>query len=70
MFLIKWFMPGNRTVTLSIIGLALAFILQMDAQSVFELAPMLEGAIKLALTIIVPLVPIFIRKAINNTKNP
>lgn len=70
MFLIKLFMPGNRTVTLSVIGLLLGFLLQMDAQGAFELAPMLEGAIKLALTIIVPLVPIFIRKAIDNTQKP
>ena len=64
MFLLKLFLPGNRTYTLSVTALTVALLLQADAQGIFTLAPMLKLTLTMALTLIVPLVPIYIRKAI------
>ena len=64
MFLAKLFLPGNRTYTLSMLALVIALLLQADAQEIFTLAPMLKLTLTMALTLIVPLVPIYIRKAI------
>ena len=64
MFLAKLFLPGSRTYTLSVLALIVALLLQADAQGIFTLAPMLKLTLTMALTLIVPLVPIYIRKAI------
>ena len=58
------FKPGNRTYILSALALLCAVLLQGDAQGVYTLAPMLRITLTMALTLILPLVPVFIRKAI------
>ena len=68
MFLAKLFLPGRRTYTMSIAALIMALLLQADAQEIFNLAPMLKLMLTMLLTIIVPLVPIYIRKAIKSTQ--
>ncbi len=68
MFLAKLFLPGSRTYTLSVAALLVALLLQGDAQGVFNLAPMLKLTLTMVLTIIVPLVPVYIRKAIQSTQ--
>ena len=62
------FVPGNRTIILSVVALVLAMLLQADAQEVFTLAPMLKLIITFALTLVVPLLPLFIRKAISDAQ--
>ena len=62
--MIPFFTAGSRTYILSGLALALALLLQLDYTSVFELAPILKTAIIFLLTIITPLIPIYIRKAI------
>ena len=47
-------------------ALIMAMLLQGDAQEIFTLAPMLRLTLTMGMTLIVPLVPIFIRKAIDN----
>ena len=64
MFIAKLFLPGNRTYTLSVVVLVIALLLQADAQEVITLAPMLKMTLTMVLTLVVPLVPIYIRKAI------
>ncbi len=64
-----FFKPGQRTYILSALGLMLAMLLQADAQDAINLAPMVKSAISLALTVIVPLVPVYIRKAIANAQH-
>ncbi|MCK4577808.1 MAG: hypothetical protein KAU50_03390 [Candidatus Marinimicrobia bacterium] len=58
------FKPGNRTYILSALSLIIAVLLQGDAQGVYTLAPLLRITLTMALTIMLPLVPVFIRKAI------
>lgn len=58
------FVPGNRTYILSVIALIMAVLLQADTQGIFVLAPMLRLIIVMILTIVVPMLPVFIRKAI------
>ena len=64
MFFAKLLLPGSRTYTLSVLVLVMALLLQADAQDVFTLAPMLKLVLTMGLTITVPLVPVFIRKAL------
>ena len=63
--LLKW-LPGSRTYILSGLALVMALLLQGEAQGVFTLNPMLEMVLTLGLTLVIPLVPIYIRKAITN----
>ena len=63
-----FFKPGQRTYILSGLALLLAVVLQADAQGALHLAPMIKVTLTFALTIIAPLVPIFIRKAIATLK--
>lgn len=58
------FMPGRRTYILSMVVLVLALLLQADSQGLFTLAPILKLVVTMVLTITVPLVPVFIRKAL------
>ena len=58
------FKPGNRTYILSGLALLCALILQAEGQGVLELAPLLKITLTFTLTVILPLVPVFIRKAI------
>ena len=63
--ILKW-APGSRTYLLAVLALIMALLLQADSQGMFTLAPMLRMALTLGLTLVVPLVPIYIRKAITN----
>jgi len=56
--------PGNRTFVLSAVFLVLALIYQADSQGVFTLAPMLRMIDIFALTILAPLIPVYIRKGV------
>ena len=60
----KLLTAGHRTYTLSVVALVCALLIQADSQGIFELAPMLRLILTMVLTIIVPMLPIFIRKAI------
>lgn len=62
------FKPGRRTYILSGLVLVLALMLQADAQNAIKLAPTVKSTIALALTVIIPLVPVYIRKAIANAQ--
>ena len=63
MFLAKLFLPGSRTYTLTGLALVLGILLQADAQGLFTLAPILKMVLMMALTIVAPLIPVYIRKA-------
>lgn len=62
--MLKLFTAGSRTYTLSVVALICALLIQADSQGIFELAPMLRLVLTMALTIIAPMLPVFIRKAI------
>ena len=66
--MLNLFVPGNRTLILSGVALFLAMVLQGDAQGIFTLSPMLKLTATFALTLVVPLLPVFIRKAISSTQ--
>ena len=63
--IVRW-LPGSRTYILAVLALVMALLLQAGAQGLITLAPMLEMGLTLGLTLVVPLVPIYIRKAITN----
>jgi len=63
------FLPGKRTVTLSVIAGLIAVILQADAEGVLHLMPMLKLTLNLGLTLTLPLIPIYLRKGIQNALN-
>ena len=63
--ILRW-LPGSRTYILAVLALVMALLLQAGAQGLITLAPMLEMGLTLGLTLVVPLVPIYIRKAITN----
>jgi len=58
------FKPGTRTYILSAVALLCAVLLQAHTQGIMELAPMMKLILTLTLTIVAPLVPVYIRKAI------
>ncbi|UCH11582.1 MAG: hypothetical protein JSU61_06745 [Fidelibacterota bacterium] len=58
------FKPGSRTYVLSGMVLVSALLLQAHAQGVLDLAPMMKLTLTFVLTVVAPLVPVFIRKAI------
>ena len=62
------FKPGKRTYTLSAIALMCALLLQGDAQAVFTLAPMFKITASFVLTLTLPLIPVYSRKAIERLK--
>ncbi len=62
--MIPFFKSGNRTYILSGVALAAALLLQAHAQEAITLAPIVKVALTFLLTIIAPLVPIYLRKAI------
>ncbi len=59
-----FFKPGTRTYILSVVALVSALLLQAHAQGVLALAPMVKLTLAFILTVVAPLVPVFIRKAI------
>ena len=58
------FKPGTRTYILSAVALLCALLLQAHAQRILELAPIIKLIVTMILTIVAPLVPVYIRKAI------
>ena len=58
--------PGRRTITLSVIAGVLAVLIQADSQGIIPLAPMLKIVISLLFTIVTPMIPIYIRKALTS----
>ena len=58
------FKPGTRTYILSGVALLCALLLQAHAQGILVLAPMIKLIVTLTLTVVAPLVPVYIRKAI------
>ncbi|MFC1484590.1 hypothetical protein ACFL5M_06240 [Candidatus Neomarinimicrobiota bacterium] len=58
------FKPGTRTYILSGIALVSGLLLQAHAQGVLELAPLVKLTLTFILTVVLPLVPVAIRKAI------
>jgi len=63
------FLPGKRTITLSIFCAFIAVILQADAQGLFHLLPMLKLMLNLGLTLALPMIPIYLRKGIQSALN-
>lgn len=68
-FITGLFLPGKRTVTLSIFCGIVAVILQADAQGLFTLLPMLKLMLNLGLTLALPMIPIYLRKGIQSALN-
>jgi len=68
-WIVSLFLPGKRTITLSIIACLIAVILQADAQELFSLAPMIKLALNLGLSLVIPMIPIYLRKGIQNALN-
>jgi len=62
--MIPFFKPGTRTYILAGVALVSALLLQANAQGVLVLAPMVKLILTFVLTVVLPLVPVFIRKAI------
>ncbi len=62
--MIPFFKPGTRTYILSGVVLVSALLLQAHAQGVLALAPLIKLTLVLILTVVTPLVPIYIRKAV------
>ncbi|MFB0515822.1 MAG: hypothetical protein ACETWG_04350 [Candidatus Neomarinimicrobiota bacterium] len=62
--MIPFFKPGTRTYILSGLALLSALLLQAHSQGVLSLAPMVKLLLTFVLTVVLPLVPVFIRKAI------
>jgi hypothetical protein len=63
------FLPGKRTISLSIVACIIAVLLQADAQGIFNIAPMLKLTLNLGLSLVIPMIPIYLRKGIQNALN-
>jgi len=63
------FLPGKRTITLSVFCALVGVLLQADAQGIFVIAPMLKLLLNLGLTLALPLIPIYLRKGIQSALN-
>ena len=61
---------GYGTYGLSVLACVLALLLQADSQEIVSLAPMLKLIFTFTLTLMLPLIPVFLRRAIEsiNTK--
>lgn len=62
--MIPFFKPGTRTYILAGVALVSALLLQAHAQGVLALAPMVKLILTFVLTVVLPLVPVYVRKAI------
>ncbi len=58
--------PGKRTITISVLAGILAVLLQADSQGILTLAPMLKLVFTLCFTVLIPMVPIYLRKALTS----
>jgi len=63
------FLPGKRTYTLSILAGILAVLIQADTQGVIALSPMIRLMFNMGLALVLPLIPIYLRKGINTSLN-
>ena len=68
-FLAGLFLPGKRTITLSIFCGILAVIMQADSQGLLHLAPMLKISVNMLFSLAIPFVPVYLRKAYQNALN-
>ena len=57
---------GQRTIILSVVAGLVAVLLQADYQGVFSLSPLLKLIMQLGLTVLLPMIPIYLRKGIND----
>jgi len=60
---------GYRTYIVSIAAGILAILIQADSQGAITLAPLMRLAADFLLVILLPMIPIFLRKGIENTLN-
>lgn len=60
---------GYRTYIASVLACILAILIQADSSGIIHIAPMLRLVCDFLLVLIVPTIPIFLRKAIENTLN-
>ncbi len=58
--------PGYRTYLLSFLTLAVALVLQGHAQGLYTLDSEVRITLMYVLTIVMPLVPVYLRKAISD----
>jgi len=68
-FLASLFLPGKRTITLSIFCGIIGVLLQADAQGLFVIAPIIKLMLNLGLTLALPMIPIYLRKGIQSALN-
>lgn len=66
--MITLFKAGTRTYILSILALVCALLLQAHTQGLITLNPMLKMSFTFGLTIVLPMIPLFLRKAIDSMK--
>ena len=57
---------GQRTIVLSVVAGLIAVLLQADYQGIFSLSPLLKLLMQFGLTVLMPLIPIYLRKGIDN----
>lgn len=60
---------GYRTYIVSAIAGICAILLQLDADTAINLAPAMEMFLTLIMYLMLPLVPVFMRKAIEKMQN-
>jgi len=56
--------PGKRTITVSILFALVSAILQLNEQGAIQLSSMFVIALEMAWAVLLPMVPIFMRKGI------
>lgn len=66
--MITLFNAGTRTYILSILAMVCAVLLQAHTQGMITLNPMIKISLTFGLTIVVPMIPLFLRKAIDSMK--
>ncbi len=62
------FKPGTRTYLISIIAMLCAMLLQAHTQGLIALNPLIKLTLTFGLTIMMPMIPIFLRQAIASLK--
>jgi len=63
------FLIGNRTYVVSILAGILAILIQADSQGMVHLAPLIRLMFDFGLVLLLPMIPIFLRKGINDSLN-
>jgi len=62
-------LTGYRTYIISALCGIVAILLQADSQGILHLAPLVELTMNFLLVIMLPFIPIFLRKGIEDTLN-